>query len=153
MQSREPGRLNYYMLKSWLKSLGGKKTGTGDSSEAAATPVEIKAPAGERVCDKYPEVTKLAINLSLRAPFENTEPTVRGFSLGPDAMANFVFRCKNTECHQGGFDLTEEIEKMIAAYETNGHGRRVCQGWDGKSNIGHQRCYWELNFVVNISYS
>ncbi len=141
------------MLKSLLKALGGKAPESESGPAAVASPVAAEVPEGERICDKYPEVGKLAVNLSIRAPFESIEPTVRGFSLGPDAMANFVFRCKNTECLEGGFDLTEEIEKMIAAYETSGHGRRVCQGWDGKSNMGHQRCYWELNFIVNISYS
>lgn len=73
--------------------------------------------------------------------------------MGTDAMANFVFRCKNTECVDGGFDLTEEVDRMITDFETSSHGRRVCQGWDGKSNVGHQRCYYELNFIVNIGYS
>lgn len=141
------------MLKSLLKALGGKAPDAEPRAEAGVAPLVAEVPEGERICDKYPEVAKLAVNLSIRAPFESIEPTVRGFSLGPDAMANFVFRCKNTECHEGGFDLTEEIEKMISAYETSGNGRRVCQGWDGKSNMGHQRCYWELNFIVNISYS
>lgn len=141
------------MLKSLLKALGGKAPESEPETAVEKNPVDVTVPEGERIGDKYPEVSKLAVNLSIRAPFESIEPTVRGFSLGPDAMANFVFRCKNSECQKGGFDLTEEIENMIAAYETTGHGRRVCQGWDGKSNVGHQRCYWELNFVVNIGYT
>lgn len=141
------------MFKSLLKALGKKPDNDGKIAESESRAAEVAVPVGERICDKFPEVRKLAINLSVRAPFEKIEPTVRGFSLGPDAMANFVFRCKNTECLEGGFDLTEEIEKMVAAYETDGHGRRVCQGWDGKSNMGHQRCYYELNFVISVSYS
>ena len=111
------------------------------------------ASSAPRIRDRYPEVLKIAVNLSTRAPFEKMEPTIRGFSMGPDALADFTFRCKNTECIDGGFKLTDEIEEMVQSYETNKHGRRVCQGWDGKGNIGHQRCYYELNFVINISYS
>lgn len=120
-----------------------------DAPEIETAPVVESAP---RIRDMYPDVRKIAVNLSSRAPFEKTEPTIRGFSMGPDAIADFVFRCKNTECVNGGFDLNDEIGKMVESYETNSHGRRVCQGWEGKSNIGHQRCYYELNFVMNISY-
>lgn len=138
-----------------LKKAFGKKGQPADNKQAQAVevPPPVEVAAGERLRDKYPEVSKIAVNLSIRAPFEKIEPTVRGFSMGADSMANFVFRCKNTECVEGGFDLGDEIDRMVKAYETNAHGRRVCQGWDGKSNIGHQRCYYELNFVINADYS
>lgn len=142
------------MFESLKKAFARK--GAAKASSQEATPVDTAAsevPSGPRIGDKYPQLTKMVVNLSIKAPFEKIEPTVRGFSLGPDAMANFVFRCKNTECIDGGFDLTEEIERMINAYETSSHGRRVCQGWDGKSNVGHQRCYYELNFLLKIDYS
>lgn len=141
------------MFESLKKAFGHKDKAPAGNSPATVpeTPV-IVASAGERVGDKYPEVSKIAINLSIRAPFEKIEPTVRGFSMGADSMANFTFRCKNTECVDGGFDLSEEIDRVVKDYQTNAHGRRVCQGWDGKSNIGHQRCYYELNFIINVSY-
>jgi len=138
-----------------LKKAFGQKTKKPEAQvaappAAAAVPTE---PVGERLSDKYPEVAKMGVNLSIRAPFEKIEPTVRGFSMGNDSMANFKFRCKNTECVDGGFDLTEEVDRMVSEYETSGHGRRVCQGWDGKDNVGHQRCYYELNFIINIDYA
>lgn len=138
-----------------LKKAFGHKEGTAKPTpqEAPGAAPGPAVAAGERICDKYPQVSKLAINLSIRAPFEKIEPTVRGFAMGADSMANFVFRCKNTECVDGGFDLNEELERMIGDYDTNAHGRRVCQGWDGKSNVGHQRCYYELNFIINADYS
>ncbi len=139
------------MFERLKKALGAQSVSV-KSAEDKAADSQIEA-RGERIGDKFPEVSKLSVNLSVKAPFEKIEPTIRGFSLSPDAMANFVFRCKNTECIDGGFDLTEEIERMIASYETNSHGRRVCQGWDGRQNVGHQRCYYELNFVINISYA
>lgn len=120
---------------------------------AAAQEVEPAVERAQRISDRYPGVAKIAINLSSRASFEKTEPTIRGFSMGPDALANFVFRCKNTECIDGGFELTDEIDQMVESFDTNAHGRRVCQGWNGKDNIGHQRCYYELNFVINVSYA
>lgn len=142
------------MFDALKKAFGHKSKEPEDEAAPPAAPtVPVEAAAGERLGEKYPGVTKIAVNLSIRAPFEKIEPTVRGFSMGADSMANFVFRCKNTECVQGGFDLSEEVDEMINNYQTNAHGRRVCQGWDGKSNIGHQRCYYELNFVVNIDYS
>ena len=136
------------------KGANAENPATPVSAKVAAAPPDVVVPVASapRIKDKFPEVQKIAVNLSSRAPFEKTEPTIRGFSMGPDALANFVFRCKNTECVNGGFMLDDEISTMIEAYETNSHGRRVCQGWEGKSNIGHQRCYYELNFVINISY-
>lgn len=138
------------MFKRLKKAFGTRAADTESAKVDAGQPDSVAE--GERIRDKYPEVTKLAVNLSIKAPFEKIEPTVRGFSMSPDAMANFVFRCKNTDCIDGGFDLTEEVDRAIAAYETGSHGRRVCQGWDGQKNVGHQRCYYELNFIINISY-
>lgn len=141
------------MFETLKKVLSGKRAAPPQSevpeAPAEAVPPPVSAP---RIRDRYPEVGKIAVNLSSRAPFEKTEPTIRGFSMGPDANADFTFRCKNTECVKGGFELTEEIQKMVESFETHRTGRRVCQGWDGKANIGHQRCYYELNFVINIGY-
>lgn len=142
------------MFESLKKAFGQKAPTAQPEPEALAAPASApETAAGERLRDKYPQVGKIAVNLSIRAPFEKIEPTVRGFSMGVDSMANFVFRCKNTECVDGGFDLNDELDSMITDYKTNAHGRRVCQGWDGKSNVGHQRCYYELNFVINVDYS
>lgn len=142
------------MFKALRNVFSGKETKV---KERPATEVSVDAPLPAtdkpRIRDKYPDVSKIAINLSSRAPFEKTEPTIRGFSMGPDAHADFVFRCKNTECVGGGFDLTSEIVEMLDSGEQNRHGRRVCKGWDGKDNVGHQRCYYELNFVINVSYN
>ncbi|NND64749.1 MAG: hypothetical protein HKM24_02185 [Gammaproteobacteria bacterium] len=100
----------------------------------------------------FPQVKHLAINMSIRAPDNEIEPTMNGRSFSPDSIACFSFRCKNVECVHGGFDLQEEIERAIAEQQTEITGRRVCRGWRNKRLIEQQRCYYELNFKIHITY-
>ena len=105
-----------------------------------------------RMEEKYPGVRHLAVNLVISPPDHETEPTMNGRSFGPQALAFFEFRCKNVECHQGGFDISDSIERAIAQRETEITGRRICRGWHGKRQHNPLRCHYELNFKVNVAY-
>jgi len=104
--------------------------------------------------EKYPQVRSLAVNLMISPPDYETEPTLNGRSFGPDSLAFFEFRCKNVECTQGGFDITETVSDSIAKGERSINGRRVCHGMHGRSPRAHNtiRCNYELNFRININY-
>ncbi len=105
-----------------------------------------------RIRDQYPNVVHLAINLTIRAPFQEMEPTLNNRSLGPESAAYFRFRCKNVDCQEGGFDLTESLEAAIGTGQTDAAGRQVCQGWRSAQLTNQQRCHFELNFQAHIDY-
>lgn len=106
-----------------------------------------------RMQEVFPTVRHLAVNLVISPPDHETEPTMNGRSFGPQALAFFEFRCKNVECTNGGFDITDSIKRAIAERQSDITGRRVCRGWHGKSRINQLRCHYELNFKVNVSYN
>lgn len=108
--------------------------------------------APQTIGDVFPQVRHVAVNLVIRAPHNEIEPTMNGRSFGPGALAFFKFRCKNVECIDGDFDLTDVIELAIAQRKPEVTGRLVCKGWDGKSNVGQVRCHYELNYKIHIGY-
>lgn len=105
-----------------------------------------------KVSDAMPNVRHLAVNLAIRAPDNEIEPSLTNRSFGPQSRAYFHFRCKNVECVDGGFDLRDEILAAADEGRRDATGRRVCQGWRNAEMRGHQKCYYELNFKVHVSY-
>lgn len=106
----------------------------------------------EKVSDAFPNLRHLAINLAIRAPDHEIEPSLTNRSFGPQSRAYFYFRCKNVECVDGGFDLREELQAACDSGRSDISGRRVCQGWRNSDTRGHQRCFFELNFKIHLSY-
>ncbi len=131
---------------------------SSDDSESGSSlvvePVNHKLQSQAKMHEKYPQVRSLAVNLMISPPDYETEPTLNGRSFGPDSLAFFEFRCKNVECNQGGFDITETINDAIAKGERSINGRRICHGSHGRSPRAHNhiRCNYELNFRININY-
>ena len=122
-------------------------------TEPVTTKLDEKMSAAGSVGKRYPGVAGIGINMYITSPLEKVEPTLRGKSFTPESMAYFEFRCKNVECCDGGFDLTEVIDEMAACKDTESTGRRICEGWESKDQIGHRRCYYELNFRILVKYA
>lgn len=136
---------------SLLKRLGRKPE--PQPSETATESVGLQhLDQAEKVSDAFPNIRHLAVNLAIRAPDNEIEPSLTNRSFGPQSRAFFHFRCKNVECVDGGFDLRDEIKTATDASRCELTGRRVCQGWRSADMRGHQRCYFELNFKVHLSY-
>ncbi|MBT8143420.1 MAG: hypothetical protein KJO55_01895 [Gammaproteobacteria bacterium] len=106
----------------------------------------------ETVGQVFPGLRHLAVNMSIRAPDHEIEPSLTNRSFGPQSRAYFNFRCKNVECVDGGFDLRDEVSQAVTEGRCDATGRRVCQGWRNAEMAGHQRCYFELNFKIHLSY-
>ena len=109
--------------------------------------------AADTIADVLPGVRHLAVNLTIAGPDREIEPSLNNRSFGPQSRAFFNFRCKNVECVSGGFDLQDDILAAAADGRNELSGRRVCQGWRNAELVGHQKCYFELNFKAHISYS
>lgn len=138
------------MLK-LLRRFGRKPQPTEQETPTETVGLSHLADAGT-VGDAFPEVRHLAVNLSIRAPDHEIEPSLNNRSFGPQSRAYFHFRCKNVDCVDGGFDLEDEITSAVAGQRSDASGRRVCQGWRNADMVGHQKCYFELNFKIHLSY-
>lgn len=132
-----------------------KKTTTPEPEplrEVTGSKTSVRLSSVPRMAERFPDVRHMAVNLVISPPHNETEPTMNGRSFGPQALAFFEFRCKNVECVDGGFDVTDSIDKAVAHHDTEATGRRVCRGWQGKTRTQNLRCHYELNFRINISY-
>lgn len=99
-----------------------------------------------------PGVRHLAMNISIRAPDREIEPSLNNRSFGPKSRAFFNFRCKNVDCVDGGFDLQQDVLDAVREGRNDLTGRRVCDGWRSARLVGQQKCFYELNFKAHISY-
>lgn len=133
--------------------------------EPVAFPVRspgVRKPAGsqfarkmgdsKKIASRFPNVKTIGINLAVKAPFNDVEPTLRGKSFSPDSLAVFEFHCKNVDCVGGGFDITDSVEQMVKKRVGEFSGRRICRGWASKEYVNQRRCHYELNFRIIIAY-
>ncbi|NNF66726.1 MAG: hypothetical protein HKM98_04360 [Gammaproteobacteria bacterium] len=107
----------------------------------------------DKIADVLPGVTHLAVNLTITAPDNDGTPSLNNRSFGPQSRAYFFFRCKNADCVDGGFDLQDDLMKAATEGKNELSGRRLCHGWRSARLAGQQKCYYELNFKVHISFS
>ncbi len=146
------------MFSVFKRTFGKKNLNAQDESisvnEGTVTgpPVNLSMHGAAKVHEKFPQVRSIAVNLMISPPDHTTEPTLNGRSFGPDSLAFFEFRCKNVECFDGGFDVSDAIGDAIERGESSLTGRRVCHGWHTKQRVNQVRCHYDLNYRININY-
>ena len=106
----------------------------------------------KKMSTKFPSIQSIGINLAVKSPFNDVEPTLRGKSFTPESLAVFEFHCKNVDCVGGGFDVTDAIEDMAKQHSVEFTGRRICRGWASKEFVNQRRCHYELNFRILVKY-
>lgn len=137
------GKKTTIEAQSSVKVSSGTLTGPGVNHQMQGAP---------KLQEKFPQIRSIAVNLTISPPDHETEPTLNGRSFGPNSLAFFQFRCKNVDCHDGGFDITDTLTEAINKGDKSVTGRRVCHGWHSKNRINQLRCHYELNFRTNINY-
>lgn len=135
-----------------LKRFGRKTDSVTEPAAATETVGLSDLDAAQTVADVFPQLRHLAVNMTIRSPDHEIEPSLTNRSFGPQSRAYFNFRCKNVECVGGGFDLREEFENAVQDKRRDVTGRRICHGWRNADTVGHQKCYYELNFKIHLSY-
>jgi hypothetical protein len=69
------------------------------------------------------------------------------------AKAVLRFRCPNSDCIRGDFDLTGELAKAVKGHCTTVSGEMPCPGWFNKDTIRTLRCRNVLNYTLRLGYS
>ena len=104
------------------------------------------------VAEVYPGVRSIAITLTTASPDRDFVSLTCTRRFGPEARAWFAFKCKNADCHRGGFNLTRAVDEMIAAKVCDYSSREVCDGTETPQGMHGRLCMFELNYDIRIEY-
>ena len=83
-------------------------------------------------------------------PFTHTMPS-RGYGR-PHSLTNWVIACANRNCKDGGFDIHEDLSKMVHERLVRKEFVQVCRGNEG-SPKGLGRCVNTLHYRLTLEYT
>ena len=69
------------------------------------------------------------------------------------SKAFFQVKCRQRECVNGGFDLSNLITSAINSQQTIAEGRLSCQGWQDLERVGNNHCLWILDYEISVQYA
>jgi hypothetical protein len=105
------------------------------------------------LASKYKELKSLTIDLACYSPGGNDKSGEMKYMVNlSHAKSVFRFDCPNTECVQGDFDLSQELEQAIAARQEIAAGETECQGWMSKTTIDRIHCRHILRYKLSLEY-
>ena len=93
------------------------------------------------VAAHFPEVKNIVINMLYNQVGLN-KALLRTVNFFPDSYAFFRVDCVNRDCADGGFDLTQVINKMVLKRKEAAKGELSCEG-NGPS-AGHSAITYEV---------
>jgi len=65
-----------------------------------------------------------------------------------NAKSMFRFKCPNSECIRGDFDLTKEVAEAVGKHRTNVTGEMGCRG----RTIKNSRCANTLHYTLLLGH-
>jgi hypothetical protein len=68
------------------------------------------------------------------------------------ARSVFRFGCENTECVQGGFDLSGAVAQAVTNRSTAVSGEFSCRGWLSRYTINQVPCGKVLRYKITLAY-
>ena len=102
---------------------------------------------------KFRRLKSLKVNLSHYNPDGVTKSSEVKYEVNlSNAKSVFRFRCPNSECVGGDFDLSKELAGAVDSHRTAVAGEVACQGWLNKSTIGTVRCRNILRYKFALKY-
>jgi len=84
-------------------------------------------------------------------PYTSTLPT-RGYGR-PHSLASRVIACANRSCKGGGFDLLQDISKMVHERLTTMEFVQVCRGTENSEQRIGQDCVNMLHYRLTLEYT
>jgi hypothetical protein len=101
------------------------------------------------LADEFPQLKSLTVILAYHDT-ENREKRNRlKYTVNLNTVKSvFRFKCPNSECIRGDFDLTKEVAQAVVKHRTNVTGEKNCQGTTIKQN----RCLNVLHYTLLLGY-
>ena len=84
-------------------------------------------------------------------PYTSTPPT-RGYGR-PHSVANRVIACANRNCKGGGFDILQDVSKMVHEQLATMEFVRVCSGIESSTQRLGQACANMLQYRLTLEYA
>ena len=99
--------------------------------------------------DKFPALKSLTVKLD----YQDADGGKKGSQLKyevnlSNAKSVFRFKCPNSECIHGDFDLTEKLADAIAKHDTSVTGEMECKG----NTINRCRCGNVLRYTLLLKH-
>jgi hypothetical protein len=102
---------------------------------------------------KFPQLKSLAAELQFSDSGKETFNSRIKYTLNPEASKSvFRFRCPNSECIRGDFDLSDALADAIAERRTQVTGEMNCPGWLSKTTIDTVHCRTVLRYRLTLTY-
>jgi hypothetical protein len=109
--------------------------------------------AAATMADKFSHLKSLDAELQYVDPVTGKLSNPVKYSVNiTNAKSVFRFRCPNTECVRGDFDLTEHLAKAARTKKKAVKGELVCEGWRSSAKIGAERCGHVLRYKLALKY-
>ena len=70
----------------------------------------------------------------------------------PQSKDNFFIDCPNRECTSIGFDLKNEIRRIVSEHKVEGNGTLLCSGSEAPDHL-YQSCDSILKYKVIVEYN
>jgi hypothetical protein len=84
-------------------------------------------------------------------PYTNTLPT-RAYGR-PHSVASRVIQCANRRCKDGGFDVLQDISKMVHEQLTTKEFVQVCSGSEGPAKGLGRDCVNTLHYRLTLEFA
>lgn len=102
-----------------------------------------------RLAAAVPKLLELGIKVTEANPgMSNPEAAHTRRVVVQTAPALFVLPCGDSQCREGGYDLTSKVLSALRAREQHFEGEDSCHG-----TIGTAHCRRELRYVATARYS
>lgn len=102
---------------------------------------------------RFKQLKALTVNLHHQTPEGNASGSPITYVVNLDnARSIFRMECRNDECIQGDFDLTNQLAKAVAQHATSVTGEVCCPGWQSKARINEVKCRNILRYKLKLAY-
>jgi hypothetical protein len=102
---------------------------------------------------KFPGLKSLTAELQYSDSQKGSVTSRIKYTLNPEASKSvFRFRCPNSECIRGDFDLSDELAEAISERRSQLTGELNCPGWLSKTTIDTVHCRVVLRYKLTLAY-
>ena len=100
----------------------------------------------------YPQIKEINLKLNFNYDESLKKESLKVFK--PSDKIFFKIECINKDCIYGGFNLSNEINSLIASKETKMKGHQTCNGYQDyeRYKARNYHCLCRLDYNIDIKY-
>lgn len=94
---------------------------------------------------------KIEYTVEYKSAFGRNE-VENSITRAPQSKDNYFIDCPNRECTSIGFDLKNEIRRVVSEHKVEEEGTLLCSGSEAPDHL-YQRCGSILKYKVIVEYN